>query len=94
MKRAALAALLLAGCAQQPEPGWVRTDGKTVVPIQFEADQTNCHGESDKANLSSTMKYGLALCESGICAPREDAVRRVFVGCMAGKGYVQRNQLN
>lgn len=85
-----LASLLASSCVRQPEPAWIRTDGKVVVPIQFEADQTNCLGESDKANLSSTMKYGLALCESGICAPREDAVRRVFTGCMAGKGYVQR----
>jgi hypothetical protein len=32
------------------------TDGKAVVPIQFEADETNCRGESDKAELSSTMR--------------------------------------
>lgn len=88
--RALLVLLALSGCVREPEPSWVRTDGKIAAPIQFEADQTNCRGESDKANLSSTMKYGFALCENGICAPREDAVKRVFVGCMAGKGYVQR----
>jgi hypothetical protein len=51
------------------------TDGKAVVPIQFEADETNCRGESDKAELSSTMRRNITLCEGGLCSPREDAVK-------------------
>jgi hypothetical protein len=86
----ALLGLALAACVHQPEMGWVRTDGKPVVPIQFEADETNCRGESDKADLSSTMRRNITLCENGLCSPREEAVKRVFAGCMAGKGYVQR----
>ena len=91
--RALVVAIALTGCATAP-PLWLRVDGKPVQGIQFEADQTSCRGEADKANLSSTMKYGLSLCESGICAPREDSLRRVFAGCMAQKGYVARQAPN
>jgi hypothetical protein len=81
----------LVGCVTQPEMGWIRTDGKAVVPIQLEADQKQCDGESDKADLSSTMKPGISICPGvGPCSPRQEALKSVFNGCMAGKGYVQR----
>jgi hypothetical protein len=80
----------LVGCVTQPEMGWIRTDGKPVVPIQFEADETNCRGESQKANLTSTMEAGIKIGEQGLYSPRQRAISEVFTGCMAGKGYVQR----
>jgi hypothetical protein len=60
--------LALIGCAHQPEMGWVRTDGKAVAPIQFEADETNCRGESDKADLSSTMRRNTPFARTGFAA--------------------------
>lgn len=73
--------LLLTNCAHQPEMGWIRIDGKAVVPIQFEADQTSCRGEREKAALTERehkIYFG------------EHPLTTVFNGCMAGKGYVLR----
>ena len=74
--------LLVGGCAhQQPEMGWVRTDGKTVVPIQLETDQKACDGEREKAYLSERehkINFG------------ESPLTTVYNFCMAGKGYAQR----
>jgi hypothetical protein len=72
----------LSGCVTQPEMGWVRIDGKAVVPIQFEADETQCKGELQRTRLAGTGQLGLF--------SRLQAQDDVFVGCMAGKGYVQR----
>jgi hypothetical protein len=80
----------LVGCVTQPEMGWIRTDGKPVAALQFEADETNCRGESQKARLSSTLREGVTIGEQGLYSPRQQAIGDVFTGCMAGKGYVQR----
>jgi hypothetical protein len=77
MIRVAAVALLLMSCIKQPEVGWLRTDGKPVIPIQFEADETQCKGEVQKALAGFTGRVGFS---------SDD----VFVGCMAGKGYLQR----
>jgi hypothetical protein len=67
----------LLGCAHQPEIGWVRTDGKAVVPIQLEADNTQCKGEVEKVRAAYT---GQTFASSD----------QIFTGCMAEKGYLQR----
>jgi hypothetical protein len=67
----------LLGCAHQPEMGWIRTDGKAVVPIQFEADEATCRGELQKVHAVYT---GLAVASD----------EQIFTGCMAEKGYLQR----
>ena len=73
----AILSLALAACVHQPEMGWVRTDGKAVVPIQFEADEAQGRGEVQKARAAFTGQIGFS-------------TDQVFIGCMAGKGYVQR----
>lgn len=77
-----LPALLLAGCATAP-PLWLRIDGKQVSDLQFEADQTACRGETQKANLATARQIGLL--------SRMQATDEVYNGCMAGRGYLQRN---
>jgi hypothetical protein len=72
----------LVGCATQPAMSWFRADGKAVVPIQFEADETNCRDEVQKARLAGPNQLGIL--------SRLQAHNDVFVGCMADKGYVQR----
>jgi hypothetical protein len=69
--------LILAGCVTRPEMGWIRADGKAVVPIQFEADNTVCNGEVEKARAAYTGRIS--------ASPDQ-----IFSGCMAEKGYLQR----
>jgi hypothetical protein len=72
----------LVGCATQPAMSWFRADGKAVVPIQFEADETNCRDEVQKARLAGINQLALL--------SRLQAHDGVFAGCMADRGYVQR----
>jgi hypothetical protein len=74
--------IALGNCAQQPPMSWVRTDSKPVVPIQFDADQTACRDEVQKAR----RQLGLL--------SRLQAHDDVYAGCMAEKGYVQRPVTN
>jgi hypothetical protein len=72
----------LVGCTTHPAMSWFRADGKPVVPIQLEADETGCRGEVQKARLAGSNQLGLL--------SRLQAHDEVFTGCMADKGYVQR----
>lgn len=81
MRWALAIGFVLAGCATAP-PMWLRTDGATVPPLQFEADQTACRGEVQKSRMASTGQLGLI--------SRIQATDDVYAGCMAQKGYVQR----
>jgi hypothetical protein len=67
----------LVGCATQPAMSWFRADGKPVVPIQFEADETNCRDEVQKARLAGSNQLGLL--------SRLQAHDDVFASCMADK---------
>jgi hypothetical protein len=69
--------LLLAACVTQPEMGWIRADGKSVVLLQLEADNTACTGEVQKARAAYTGRIGASS-------------DQIFTGCMAEKGYLQR----
>jgi len=71
--------IALAGCATQPPMRWVRPDGNTFTPEQFEVDRTICRGEMQKANLASNAEAGLG---------RGRAVADVYPGCMAQRGYM------
>jgi hypothetical protein len=73
----AILSLPLAACVHQPEMGWIRTDRTPVVPLQFEADEAQCKGEVQKSRAAFTGQIGFS-------------IDQVFIGCMAGKGYVQR----
>jgi len=73
-------ALTISGCAQQRALTWSRADGKPFAAEQIDLDRTICRGEMQKANLASNAEAGFA---------RGRAVREVFVGCMAQRGYMQ-----
>lgn len=90
MRWPALFAVALAGCATTP-PAWLRVDGKPVSDLQFEADEAACKGEMQKAKLSSTMREGVTIGPDGLYSPRQNAISDVYSGCMAQRGYVQRN---
>jgi hypothetical protein len=75
-----------ASCAHQPPMSWVRTDGKPVAPIQYDADLTACRDEVQKARVASNEQPGLL--------SRLQTHDDVFAGCMAEKGYVQRPVTN
>jgi hypothetical protein len=82
-------ALLLAGCATAPPQrmAWQRTDGKVFSNEQLQADTAFCDGEVSKAGLSDSARasrnYGI-----GDAMFANESLKRVAVGCMAGRGYI------
>ncbi len=86
-------ALILSGCAAQPQMTWVRTDGARgsqdpALTQQFEIDKIICQGEAQKSQLSGVnVMYGGNI---GLMAmQRQMSVNSVGSGCMAQKGYIQ-----
>lgn len=79
----------LAGCATQKPASWRRVDGAPINPQQAAVDQTFCRGEMQKSNLSATMEDDLRLGVRGFFNPRDDALRNVYDGCMAQRGYIR-----
>lgn len=77
-----LSLTLLSACAAQKPLGWLRIDGRTVNPQQFEVDRTICRGETQKAGLAAPRAEGL-----GQVWQQQDAMSEVFIGCMAQRGY-------
>ena len=86
----ALAVSTLAGCAAQKPDLWVRADGHSDAPRQADLDKSACYGEAAKAKLAAGGNYQRdVFAQAGEELDRQRAARQVFVGCMAGKGYVQ-----
>jgi hypothetical protein len=71
-----LSLLLCGGCAQLPQE-WIKADGSHGTQQQLALDTTACRGELERAQMTRTR-------ESPIGAGRE-----VYVGCMAGKGWME-----
>lgn len=82
---AALSAMIVAACAKPRQMGWIRTDGKPVNEASFEVDSTVCRGERQKAGLAAPTPEGV-----GQALNQRDAKDEVFIGCMAQRGYLQR----
>jgi hypothetical protein len=85
MRPLAMAVLLLAGCASQPEWLWHRADGQGIrsnpaLLQRAETDLAVCEAERAKTISSSNLN----------AAGRMEAGDIVLRGCMMGKGYVQR----
>jgi hypothetical protein len=86
-------AVLLAGCAAQPKPVFIRLDGQSIAgnPVlaqQFEIDKTICEGDTQKANMA-----GVNLCRGTVdCLyagiERNNQMLSVAKGCMAQHGYM------
>jgi hypothetical protein len=58
--RTGIAAVLVSGCAAQPNIVWLRTDGQRMtgnaaLSQQLDVDKTVCQGEGQKANMSGTQ---------------------------------------
>jgi hypothetical protein len=84
--------LFTVGCAQQPTFTWVRMDGQHVrgnplLMQAFDADDTICRGEMQKANLSGVAVHGGGLAGIAVQMERNAAVSDVLRGCMAQRGY-------
>lgn len=75
----------LAACATAPK-AWTRPDGKAPSPEQVALDETACHGEQQRAQLSGNFKTGLAGVE------RYNQGVDVYVGCMASHGYAAAHE--
>ena len=79
--------LIVAGCASNSSTA-IRLDGKEIrsdpkLIAQWQTDKTICIGEEQKANISGGFgDAGLA----GAMA-RNQALRDIFSGCMAQRGY-------
>jgi hypothetical protein len=80
--------LLLGACATEPRQFWARTDGQPVIARQFEVDRTICRGDAQKANASGVVITGGGLGGAVAAANRGEALADVYVGCMAGHGYL------
>jgi hypothetical protein len=86
-----VAAVICAGCAQQPKQVWIRADGEPATAVaahQFELDKMMCEGDMQKASMS-----GVNFCRGVVDCAFEGAARNqqaniVGKGCMAQKGYV------
>lgn len=74
-----IGAVMLAGCATAPT-SWTRPDGQTPATAQLQLDETACRGEVDKANMDAG--------ENRVILGESRAMRSVFDGCMASKGYL------
>lgn len=81
----ALCLLLLGGCVRGPPAptNWHRTDGHVVSPQQLQMDTTICKGELEKVAVLGLAKSTV---DSRLGMDQQD--RRVYVGCMAEKGYL------
>lgn len=77
-------ALLLAGCSTLPTQ-WDRVDSAPVVPAQLQADELACKGDTEKAAVEGQARSTI---DGLFGTDRQDT--RIYVGCMAGKGYLAR----
>lgn len=88
MARAGLAvaagAFCLMGCAQLPQD-WKRTDGLAIGAAQLQADTLACKADVEKAAVQGQARSTVA---SPLGADAQDT--RLFVGCMADRGYLPR----
>lgn len=75
-------ALILAGCVQAPK-AWTRVDGLSVVPERLQADTVGCKGQVEKAAIQGQARSTV---DMPLGMDRADS--RVFLGCMAEKGYL------
>jgi hypothetical protein len=66
---------------------WQRTDGKPFSNEQLQADGAFCDGEVSKAGLSDTARAGRNW-GVGAAIYQDQALQRIQVGCMGGRGYI------
>jgi hypothetical protein len=92
---AGLVLLLVSACAQTSAPKWYRLDGRSIpsdasLLQQAQTDYTICRGEAQKINAVAPVDNSATVVGIMNNLGRGDAVRDVFAGCMAQRGYVLR----
>jgi hypothetical protein len=81
---AILSSLAVAACTSAQMPAaWTRTDGQPSDPAQIEAAKTICRGEMEQAQLVTNARGLVSLPLPG----QESPLLKVYIGCMARRGY-------
>ena len=81
-------AALLSACAKEP-PAWTRVDGLPIGSQSLAADRLACRGQVEAAAVQGQARSTV---DSPLGMDRADY--RIFLGCMAGKGYLPQNTQN